>query len=161
MTEPEERPRTWLPLIIAGSIAALVVVGAIVTHLVRTDLEPEKRAAVKACEAEYKEQNPDGPAIIGGDIYSAIEWADLDATLVRLGYAEDAELTGEQQDARDHEAESLVETGGDLMTIVWQLDDQSHTTCVAQVQDGTVTSTTITDLVEPATSPSPSPSPSS
>jgi len=136
----------------------LVVVGAIVTHLVRTDLAPEKQAAVEACEAQYKSQHPEGPAIIGGDIYSATEWVELDATMVRLGYAEDVELTGEQQDARDHEAASLVATGGDTMTIVWQLDDQSHTVCVAQVQDGTVTGTTITALVEPATSPAPSPS---
>jgi len=41
---------------------------------------------------------------------------------------------------------------------VWQRDDGSHAQCVAQMQDGIVTSTTISELVQPATSASPSPS---
>jgi hypothetical protein len=158
VTEPEERPRTWLPLVVAGSIAVLVVGGAIVTHLVRTDLAPEKQAAVAACEAEYKAQFPQGPAIIGGDIYSATEWSDLDATFVRLGYSEEQELTGEEISARDHAAQELVAAGADEMTIVWQLDDQSHATCVATMEGDTVTSATVTELAELGTSPSPSPS---
>lgn len=165
MTEPapEERPRTWLPIIIAGSLALLVVVGAVVTHLVRTDLEPAKRAAADACEAEYEAQFPDGPGIVGGDIYAATEWEALDATMVQLGYLTQAQAaaTGEQADARDHEAQTLAAAGTETMTVVWQRDDQSHAQCVATVEDGTVTSTVVTELVEPATSASPSPSPSS
>jgi hypothetical protein len=44
------------------------------------------------------------------------------------------------------------------MTVVWQLNDESHAQCVAEMQDGKVTSVTVTSLVEPTTSPSPTPS---
>jgi len=161
VTEPTEQPRTWLPLIIAGSIGGLVIVGAIVTHLVRTDLSPEKELAATTCEAAYEDLFPEGPGIIGGDIYSATEWQPLEDTMVRLGYAEDEELSGEEIDARDHEAAQLVDSGKDVMTVVWQRDDQSHATCVAELDDGAVTSTTVTELVTSDTSASPSASPSS
>ena len=164
MTEPapEERPRTWLPLVIAGSLALLIVVGAIATHVLRTDLTPEKRAAADACEAEYEAQFPDGPGIVGGDIYAATQWQEVDDTMVRLGYLteEEAAVTGEVADARDHEAESLAAAGTQTMTVVWQRDDESHAQCVAQMQDGSVTSTTITELVEPANTAEASASPS-
>jgi len=146
-----------LPLVIAGSIAILVVVGAVMTHLVRTDLAPEKQSAVDACEAEYASSFPSGPGIIGGDIYAATEWADLQETLVRLGFASAEELSGEEKDVRDHQAETLTASGGDTMTLVWQLDDQSNAMCVADLQDGKVTNATIVPLVEPVASPSPSP----
>ena len=160
MTQPEEKPRTWMPLVIAGSVALLVVVGAIVVHLVRADLSPQKRAAADACEAAYETQFPTGPGIIGGDIYAASEWRLLSETMVRLGYlsAEQAEVTGEVADARDNEAAALATAGQDQMTVVWQRDDQSHATCVANVSGETVVSTTVTELAAPAT-PSPSPSP--
>lgn len=150
-------------MIIAGSVAGLVIVGAIVTHLVRADLAPEKETAVAACEAAYKEQFPEGPGIIGGDIYSATEWQALNDTMVRLGHAEEAELSGEEADARDHEAADLVAAGRDVMTVVWQRDDQSNAVCVAELEDGAVTSTTVTELVtsDDANSPSPSSSPTS
>jgi hypothetical protein len=162
VTEPAEQPRSWLPFIIAGSLAGLVIVGAVVTHLVRADLAPEKEEAVAACEAAYADQFPEGPGIIGGDIYSATEWEGLRATMIRLGYEDDAELTGEESDSRDHAAADLVAAGADEMTIVWQRDDQSHATCLAELENGAVTSTTITELVtSDEASPSPKPSPSS
>ncbi|MGC4173863.1 hypothetical protein [Demequina sp.] len=162
MTQPQppEQPRTWLPLIIAGSIAVLVVLGATITHLLRADLSPEKQAAADACEAQYHAQNADGPGITGGDIYSATEWEALDARMVSLDLADEQTLTGEQADARDSEAAALVSAGGDQMTVIWQLDDQSHAQCVADLQGGKVTTVTVTSLAAPATSPSPSPSPS-
>jgi hypothetical protein len=156
--QPDEAPRTWLPLIIAGCVALLVVVGALIAHAVRSDLSPEKQAAVTACEAEYKTENPDGPGITGGDIYAATEWQDLDARMVSLGLAEEQTLTGEQTDARNREAEDLVAAGGEKMTVIWQLNDESHAQCVADLQDGKVTSVTLTSLVEPTTSATPSPS---
>ena len=160
MTQPQppEKPRTWLPFIIAASVAGLVVVGAIITHLVRADLSPEKQAAADACEAEYKSEHPSGPGITGGDIYSATEWRELDARMVGLGLQQEQTLTGEQSDARDHEAEALVASGGDQMTVVWQLDDESHAQCVADMASGKVTSVTVTGLATPSPSPSPSPS---
>lgn len=158
--QPDEAPRTWLPVIIAGCVALLVIVGALIAHAVRADLSPEKQAAADACEAEYKAQHPKGPGITGGDIFAATEWQELDARMVSLGVAQEQTLTGEQQDARDREAEDLVASGGEKMTVVWQLNDESHAQCVAEMQDGKVTSVTVTSLVEPTTSPSPSPSPS-
>ena len=151
-----------MPLIVAGSLALLIVVGAIATHLLRTDLTPEKRTAADTCETAYKDQFPDGPGIVGGDIYASTEWRALDETMVELGYIteEQAAVTGEVADSRDHEAESLAADGTETMTVVWQRNDESHAQCVAQMQDGTVTSTTITELVVPANSASPSPSPS-
>jgi len=157
-SQPPEKPRTWLPFVIAASVAVLVVAGAIITHLVRADLSPEKQAAADACEAELKSSYPDGPGITGGDIYSATEWSALDARMVSLGLQAEQTLTGEQSDARDHEAETLVASGGDQMTVVWQLNDESHAKCVADMQDGKVTSVTVSALAEPSTSPSPSPS---
>ena len=149
-----------MPFIIAGSLALFVVIGAITTHLLRTDLTPEKRTAADACEAAYEEQFADGPGIVGGDIYASTEWQALDETMVRLGYATEEQVahSGEQADARDHAAEDLVAGGTETMTAVWQRDDGSHAQCVAQMQDGIVTSTTISELVQPATSASPSPS---
>ena len=161
--QPEEAPRTWLPFIIAGSVAVLVVFGALVAHALRADLSPEKQAAADACEAEYKAEYADGPGITGGDIYSATEWQARDARLVSLGLAEEEDLTGEQSDARDREAETLVAGGGDEMTVIWQMDDESHVKCVSEMQDGKVTSTTVATLAEPSPSATPSPtsSPSS
>jgi hypothetical protein len=159
--QPPEKPRTWLPFTIAAAVALLVVGGAIITHLVRADLSPEKQAAADACEAEYKESHPDGPGITGGDIYSATEWRESDARMVALGLQQEQTPTGEQADARDHEAAALVASGGDQMTVVWQLDDGSHAQCVADLAGGKVTTVSVTALAEPATSPSPTPNPSS
>ena len=158
--EPEERPRSWLPLIIAGSLALLVVAGVIVSHLVRVDLSPQKRAAADACDAQYAKQFPDGPGISGGDIYSSTEWRDLDATLVRLGVTAARSLTGEQSEVRDTEAAALVSAGGDTMTIVWQRDDESHAQCVAEMKGDTVALVKVTGLATPNASPTPTPSPS-
>ena len=162
MTQPEEKPRTWVPLIIAGSVALLVVVGAIVVHLLRSDLSPQKRAAADACEAQYEAQLPNGPGIIGGDIYAASEWRLLSDTMVRLGYLSEkqAEVTGEMADARDNAAAALATAGEDEFTVVWQRDDQSHATCVAHTEGVSVVSVTVTELAEPQTA-SPSPSPAS
>jgi hypothetical protein len=143
--------------VVAGSIAGLVVVGAVVTHLVRADLAPEKEAAVTACEAAYSERFAEGPGIVGGDIYSSTEWPALEDTMVRLGYGEAEELSGEEADARDREAADLVASGEDVMVIVWQRDDQSHATCTAAMRDGAVTDIEIMELVAPGASPSPSP----
>lgn len=157
MTEPapQERPRTWMPLVIAGTIALLVVGGAIITHLVRSDLSPEKRAAADSCEVQYAKQFPKGPGIVGGDIYSAAEWRDLDAALVKLGAAEEQTLTGEEADAKDDEVAALVSGGGDTMTVVWQRDDESHATCVAQMHGDSVTSVVVSELDTSAASPAP------
>ena len=161
MTESEETPRTWLPLIIAGSIAALVVGGVVVVHLLRADLAPEKQAAVTACETQFKTDHPKGPGFVGGDIYSAAEWQLLLDRMVALGYLteQQATLTGEQADARDDEAAALVVAGGDTMTVVWQLDDQSHATCAAKMQDGKVTSVEVIELTKPGVAPTPTPTP--
>ena len=158
MTQPEpaEKPRTWIPLIVAGVIAVLVVGGAIVSHLVRSDLSPEKRTAADACEAQYKVENPSGPGIIGGDIYSASEWRELDAALVRLGAQPEQTLTGEESDAKDDEVAALVSAGGDSMTVIWQRDDESHATCVADMQGVSVTSVKISQLETAEVSPTPS-----
>lgn len=161
MTQPEEQPRTWLPLIIAGSIAAIVILGAITVHLLRSDLSPQKQAAANACEAEYKVQFPQGPGIVGGDIYAASEWRLLSETMVRLGYLSEqqAAVTGEVADSRDNAAAALATTGEDLMTVVWQRDDQSHATCIASTKGETVVSVTVTELAESTGSPSASPTP--
>lgn len=138
-------------------MAILVVVGATVTHLLRADLTPQKQAAADACEAQYKKQFPDGAGITGGDIYSAQEWQDLDTRLVSLGLAENESLTGEQIDARDDEAAELVSAGGERMTVIWQLNDESHAQCVAELQGEKVTSVTVTELAQTASTPSPTP----
>ena len=159
MTEPaEERPRTWMPLVIAGTIAVLVVGGAITTHLLRADLTPQKRAAADACEAHYKQEFADGPGIVGGDVYSASEWRELEAALVRLGAAQEQTLTGEQASAMDDKAAVLVSGGGDTMTVLWQMDDESHEQCVAEMKGDTVALVTISPLETSEASPSASPS---
>jgi len=155
---PPETPRTWLPLIIAGSVALLVIAGAIITHMVRADLSPQKRAAVDACEAQYTQQFPKGPGITGGDVYSATEWSALDARLVALGLQPQQHLTGEQIDARNDEAAALVASGADRMTIVWQLNDETHAQCIAELKGTTVTTASVSSLVEPV-GPTPSPTP--
>ena len=160
MTQPEpaERPRTWIPLIVAGVIAVLVVGGAMLSHLVRSDLTPEKRSAADACEAQYKVKYPSGPGIVGGDIYSASEWRELDAALVRLGAQPEQTLTGEQADAKDDEVAALVSGGGDTMTVIWQRDDESHAKCMAEMKGGSVTLVTITQLDTSDVSAAPTPS---
>ena len=139
-------------------MALLVILGAIVTHLVRSDLAPEKRAAVDACEAQYAKQFPTGPGITGGDVYSATEWQALDARLVSLGLQPHQDLTGEQIDARNTEAAGLVASGKDTMTIVWQLNDETHAQCIAELNGTTVTTASVSTLVEPV-GPTPSPTP--
>ena len=147
-----------MPLIVAGTIAVLVVVGAITTHLIRSDLSPQKRAAADACESHYKSEFPDGPGIVGGDVYSASEWRDLDAALVRLGATRAATLTGEQISAKDDAVAVLVSGGGDTMTVIWQRNDESHAQCVADLKGDAVTHVTISQLEtsDPSASPTPS-----
>jgi len=147
-----------MPLIIAGVIAVLVVGGAITTHLIRADLSPQKRAAADVCESHYKSEFPNGPGIIGGDVYSASEWRDLDAALVRLGAARETTLTGEEASAKDDAVAVLVSGGGDTMTVIWQRNDESHAQCVATLKGDSVTAVTISQLEtsDPSASPSPS-----
>jgi hypothetical protein len=150
-----------MPLILAASLALLVVVGAVVTHFMRADLSPEKQAAAKACEAEYKSQFPDGPGLVGGDIYSAAEWQDLNAALVRLGAIVEQTLTGEQISAKNDAAAAVISNGGDTMTLLWQRDDRTNAQCVAEMRGGSVTLVTVTTLATPDASATPTPSPSS
>jgi len=150
-----------MPLILAASIALLVVAGAVITHFARADLSPEKQAAAKACEAEYKNQFPKGPGLVGGDIYSAAEWEGLNAALVRLGAVAERTLTGEEASAQDDAAAALISKGEDTMTLLWQRDDQTHAQCVAEMRNGSVTLVTVTTLATPEASATPTPSPSS
>ena len=145
MTDPDsdEPARSWLPLAVAGGITVLVIVGAIVGHALRTQLGPDKQAAVTACEQAYQERGTADarpPGIVGGNVFAANEWRDLDSTLKSLGDLPDSErnLTGEQQSAKDDEAAALISAGNQRITIVWQLDDESHAECVANLTGGAV-----------------------
>lgn len=166
-TDANEPPRSWLPLAIAGGVALLVVVGAIVGHALRTELGPDKQAAVAACEAAYAARGTADsrpPGIVGGDVFAANEWRGLHATLDSLGYLADSErnLTGEQKSAQDDAADALITAGKQRITIVWQLDDESHAQCVANLANGAVVPpvqiSTLAVPQSPSTSPSPSPS---
>jgi len=158
---PEEKPRTWMPLLIAVTVAVLAVVALLVLNAMRSDLAPAKQSAADACEAAYETQVPDGPAIVAGEIFAAGEWRELNELLASLGYLPraDAEVSGEVASVRDDEAAALAASGQDVMTIVWQLDDQSHATCVAKVAgDSVVPPVTVTaELAKPGIEPSPTP----
>ena len=164
-TTGDEPPRSWLPLLIAGGITVLVIVGAIVGHALRTQLGPDKQAAVTACEQAYQARGTTDsrpPGILGGDVFAANEWRDLDSTLKNLGYLPDSELnlTGEQQSAKDDAADVLITAGKQRITIVWQLDDESHAQCVANLANGVVVPPVQISMLQVAATSSPSPSPS-
>lgn len=164
-TSGDEPPRSWLPLAIAAGITILVVVGAIVGHALRTQLGPDKQAAVTACEQAYQARGTADsrpPGIVGGDVFAANEWRDLDSTLKSLGFlpASEQKLTGEQQSAKDDEAAALISAGKQRITIVWQLDDESHAECVANLAGTTVVPPVKISSFEVAAAPSPSPTPS-
>lgn len=138
MTQPgDEKPQTWLPLVIALAAATVVIVALLVMHALRADLAPARQAAADACEDAYVQQFPEGPRITAGEVYGAAEWRDVTETLVGLGYLtsdQAATVTGEQADVRDDAAAALAVAGKDQMTVVWQLDDQTHAYCLVAIQ---------------------------
>jgi len=127
-----------MPLAAAAAVTVTVVGALVIISSLRSGLEPAKRTAAEACEAAYAEQVPDGPAIVAGEIYAADEWREVDQKMVELGYAEEGNVSDEVAEARDSEAAMLAAAGQDVMTIVWQLDDQTHGLCVANVKDAVV-----------------------
>lgn len=164
-TEGDESPRSWLPLAIAGGVTVLVIVGAIIGHAVRTELGPDKQAAIAACTQAYDARGTTDarpPGIIGGDVFAANEWRGLNSTLGNLGYLPDSErnLTGEQQSTKNDAADALITAGKQRITIVWQLDDESHAECVANLANGAVVPPVQISMLSPAAGASPSPTPS-
>jgi hypothetical protein len=132
-----EKPQTWLPLVIALAAAVVVIVALLVMHALRADLAPARQAAADACEVAYTREFPNGPGITAGEVYAATEWRDVTDTLVGLGYLTDDQakaVTGEQAAVRDDEAAALAVAGLDRMTVVWQLDDQTHAYCLVTTQ---------------------------
>lgn len=158
---PEEKPRTWVPFLVAVTVAVLAVAALLIINALRSDLEPAKREAAEACEAAYEAQAPSGPGIVAGEIFAASEWRELAELLHSLGFLPDgdAEVSGEVASARDDQAAALAASGQDVMTIVWQFADQSQGMCVAQIANGAVAPPVdvTVSLGEPGVTPSPEP----
>ncbi|WP_062297668.1 hypothetical protein [Demequina maris] len=129
-------PRTWMPLVIAASVALLVVVGAFVAASLRSGMSAGRSDAVRACEAAYEASAEDGevPArIVAGDVYGSAEWRDLRDFLEQQGLLESAgvEVDGSEADAS---AAALAEQGRDHVTVVWWLDSEEHLACEVDVE---------------------------
>ncbi|WP_062312139.1 hypothetical protein [Demequina rhizosphaerae] len=129
-------PRTWLPLVVAASIAALVVIGAFVASSLRSGMSAGRSDAVRACEEAYEASAEDGevlPRIVAGDVYGSAEWRDLRDFLEAQGLLESAgvEVDGSEADAS---AAALAEQGRDHVTVVWWLDSEEHLACEVDVE---------------------------
>ncbi|SEJ21667.1 hypothetical protein [Demequina mangrovi] len=131
----ETAPRTWLPLVVALSIAAVMVIGAFVAAGLRSGMSAAKAAGVEACEAAYAATGEGGQpaAIVGGDVYGAGEWRDLRELLLEQGVIDDADVPTDDAEARDAEAASLASAGTDRITVVWWLDSDAHLACTVDV----------------------------
>ncbi|WP_062523013.1 hypothetical protein [Demequina silvatica] len=128
-------PRTWMPLAIAGSIAALVVIGAFVASGLRSGMSAGQADAVEVCEAAYAATATDGetpPRIVAGDVYGSADWRDLRAFLEEQGLLESAGAEVDEAEA-DASAAALAQEGRDHVTVVWWLDSEEHLTCEVDV----------------------------
>jgi len=133
--EPQAAPeRSWLPLAIAGAIAVVVVVGAIVVSNLRAGMGPAKTDAVRACEEAYAASATEGepqPAIVAGDVFAAAEWRGLWDFLEEQGVV--GEPSDEQAAALDEAAAARASEGRDVVTVVWWLDSDEHLQCTVEV----------------------------
>lgn len=150
-----------MPFVAAVAIAVIAVGALLIINALRSGLEPAKREAAAACEAAYEAQVPSGPRIVAGEIFAASEWRELSELLASLGFLPDAdaEVSDEVASVLDDEAAALATSGQDVMTIVWQLGDQSQAMCVAHMSNGAVVPPVdiTASLSEPGTEPSPAP----
>lgn len=135
---PHERPRTWFPLVAAGVIGVIVIVGAVVTFALGGGPDESEAAVIAACEAEYAESA--GPAIVAGEIYDPTQWRDhysiVEANADVATPLDD--LPAEVSDAWQTRADVYEDTGIGSMVIVWRLEDDSYAQCTVPVADGTV-----------------------
>ncbi|WP_296665557.1 hypothetical protein [Demequina sp.] len=134
-----EPQRTWLPLAIALSVAALVVIGSFVATALTARMSGAQSDAVRACEAAYEASAQDGevmPRIIAGDVYGSAEWRDLRSFMIDQGIATEEQLTVTDAQAaeRDDAAAALAADGRDLVTVVWWLDTEVHWTCTVDTE---------------------------
>ncbi|WP_062386453.1 hypothetical protein [Demequina iriomotensis] len=153
--DPEQAPRTWMPLVIALSVAVVVVIGAFVAAGLRSGLSAPKASAVEACEAAYGASGEGGEQarIVGGDVYGSAEWRDLRAFLVGQGVVDDGDVPDAEAAARESEASDLAAAGHDRVTVVWWLDSEQHLACTVEVEgdvalDGTVVLRSIDSLAD-------------
>ncbi|WP_062291502.1 hypothetical protein [Demequina phytophila] len=128
-------PRTWMPLAIAASVAALVVIGAFVASGLRSGMSEGRADAVEVCEAAYADSATDGealPRIVAGDVYGAAEWRDLRAFLEEQGLLDSAGVEVDEVEA-EASAAALAAEGRDHVTVVWWLDSEEHLACEVDV----------------------------
>lgn len=135
---PEERPRTWIPLVAAGAAALLVLIGAVVAVNVGGGPDETEAAVIAACEEPQAQA--DDPEIVAGEIYDPTEWRDHYAVVETHADVPTplADLSEEAERAREALAESYRESGDGAMVIVWRLADDSYRQCTAPVADGEV-----------------------
>ncbi|MFW7413627.1 hypothetical protein [Demequina sp. SO4-18] len=135
---PDDRPRTWVPLVAAGAVGAVVVGGAIAAFALGGGPGETEAAVIAACEAEYG--SVDGAAVVAGEVYDPTQWRDHYAVVEANAddvtpLPEVAEDVVEQWEAS---ADAFREDGAGAWIIVWRLDDDSHAQCTVPVAAGTV-----------------------
>lgn len=110
-----------MPIALAASIAAIVIVGALVVTVLTQRPSADEGAAVQACESAYADSGRDA-GIVAGEVYTSDEAESLSALI-------------EQQSLAAPEGLTTPEPG--TVTVVWWLDSQEHLACTVEVADGT------------------------
>ncbi|WP_062132060.1 hypothetical protein [Demequina aestuarii] len=136
--EPDDRPRTWVPLAAAAAVAAVVVAVAVVSFALGGGPDETEAAVIAACEAEYADTG--GPAIVSGEIYDPTEWREHYAVVEEQADVPTplGDLSDDAVAAWEARAESFVDSGVGTMVIVWLLEDDALAQCAVPVEDGAV-----------------------
>ena len=136
--EQEPKPRSWVPLVAAGGVAALALVGAVGWSVFAGGPSDLEAAAIEACEGAYV--GTGGPAIVGGEAYETDEFADYYAVVETHGEVP-VPLEDVPQQTRDQweaAAAEYQETGDGSVVVVWRLEDDAYLQCALPVVDGAV-----------------------
>ena len=155
MSEQQSHPRSWGPLIAAGGIAAVVLLGAVVWTVTTGRPSDLEAAAIEACEAQYAASG--GPAILGGEVYEPSAFAEYYAVAQTHGEvpAPLEEVDADRRAQWDAAASAYEETGDGEVIVVWRLEDDTYRQCVLAASGGEIdpTEVVIEDLDAAAEAP--------
>ncbi len=147
-SEPVEPPRSWWPIAVAGGIALVVVIGAVVVSNLRQGYSAAEVSAVAVCEDAYGARAAAGepqPTIQAGDVYRASAWRDYYGLLRQQGVLDTPvqDLPSDQVQALDGEAAALAAAGADHIAVVWWLATEEHLVCEVDVNGDVADPTTV------------------
>lgn len=129
-SSPAEKPRTWIPVIAAGSIAAVLVVVAAWSAIFGQRLSEVQQDTITACEAAYAQTS--GPDIAGGDVFEPPQMREYYTFAETHGEVPVplAEVSDDVTDEWERAAKQYEDGGGGPVALVWRHADDTYSQCV-------------------------------